>query len=340
MSRQLFLAELSQYLTFVSPKEKEYIISSLTAKFDEVGVQGEPSLLMELGTPMTIAIALKRRKEAGETICPQGGAEEPAAESRESAPAVDVTVPEGPRFVSVVDPKPAEEAEAGPSAQETLVKELLAEEKEAAGANPEAAADITAAPPQAESEVSFTEEEFIPAISSDGAARVIEPAPEGKKLSAGGVVGAVLLSLVVVAVMGLVAAIGALAGYCGGVMFFAGLGTMSTIDDALWMFAIGLALIALGLFLLWLGIWSAIAVIHRLFKGRALPGSGYKKGMSRFTKTMLILALILLLVAVGCGLGGYLGGGYIDTALQNPAALEAIDTLVKGPFSAIFVFFG
>ena len=66
MNRQQFLAELNQYLTFFSPEERAKILSDYTGKFEAAGEASEAALLLEFGTPMIVAIELKRRKESGE----------------------------------------------------------------------------------------------------------------------------------------------------------------------------------------------------------------------------------------------------------------------------------
>lgn len=65
MNKLQFLSELSQYLTFISPEEHALVMDEYNAKFDNAGPEGEAALLVELGTPMMIAISLKRKKEAG-----------------------------------------------------------------------------------------------------------------------------------------------------------------------------------------------------------------------------------------------------------------------------------
>jgi len=77
MNRQQFLAELNQYLTFFSPDERAKIIKEFTAKFDSVGEEGEAALLLELGTPMVVAIDLKRKKESGQPVFSEYGDESP-----------------------------------------------------------------------------------------------------------------------------------------------------------------------------------------------------------------------------------------------------------------------
>ena len=66
MNRQQFLAELNQYLAFFSPEERAKILADYTGKFEAAGEASEAALLLEFGTPMIVAIELKRRKESGE----------------------------------------------------------------------------------------------------------------------------------------------------------------------------------------------------------------------------------------------------------------------------------
>lgn len=359
MSRQQFIAELTQYLTFVTPREKEYIVSALSARFDEAGPQGEASLLMELGTPMSIAIALKRRKESGESICPDAPQETPAPQ--QAAPVPDAPVPEAPLEESpqaeapeetpvprepVID-VPAVEPPPPPSAEETLVKELLAEGEvvieeviveEIRAEDPGADRLSTEPTPDAPE----TEDEMIPAISSSGAAHVLEPVapPPAKKLSPAGAVGASLLSILIALVTLAMAAVGGYCAYAGFTIIMAGLSTMSVITDALWLFAVGFGLTALGMLILWFAIWAAISLIHRLFKGKALAGSGFKAGMKKGWKTVWIIFIVLLVIGIGCGAVSYFTGGYIDLAFANEAAVSAVDRLLALPLSLLSLILG
>ena len=83
MNRQQFLAELNQYLTFFSPEERAKIIAEYTQKFDSVSTEGEAELLLQLGTPMVVAIDLKRKKEAGESIFEESAAEKTNSNTEE-----------------------------------------------------------------------------------------------------------------------------------------------------------------------------------------------------------------------------------------------------------------
>lgn len=348
MSRQLFFAELTQYLTFVTKKEKEFILAALAAKFDEVGPQGEPGFIMELGSPMAIAIALKRRKEAGEPICPPDQECSADQEPDEAAPAEpQEELPQGARFVSLVDPAPTDvqelREEPAPSAEETLVKELLEEEEEASLTKIEA--EPLSEPEIPEEEPSHqepAEEEFIPAISSQGAAPTVE-APEpvpARSMTFGKILGAGFLSLLTVALSLVTAALACTSGYFGATLFFGGFGTLSTPNDALWLMAVGFALLSVGLFLLWLCIWMTIVVIHRLFIGKARAGTPFKLGLRRFNRILLFAALVLLLAGVGCGAGSYFTGGYIDLALKSGPGVKALESIAQGPLKIVFLLLG
>jgi len=388
MNRQLFLAELNQYLAFLSQREREYIITGLAAKFDEAGPQAEPELLMELGTPMSIAIALKRRKEAGESLCPEGfiatGRVVDPEEIKQKAE--QLTKHPGIKGMpSEEEPKKPKE----PTAQETLVKKLLDEERAASGADevenradaiieddqeagfaqagagtaePEVYTEDYVEAPEGEYyeedvvEEEYveetetldyedgyleTEEEYIAGINSDGAARMIDPPTVvKKKLTPGKIVVGSLVSVVVTAVFAVFALLGLMVFYCGLRFAYAGLGTLATLNDALWLFAVGFGLLAVGLLLLWLGIWVPVVIIHRLFVGKAVDGSKFKVGMGQFTRTVMILIVVFLILAVGCGAGSYFNGGYIDIAFKHPAGQYAIERIMNWPVGMLLKLFG
>lgn len=366
MSRDQFLAELTQYLTFVSPADRSRLVSAFAEKFDSVGTAGEAALIMELGTPMSIAIALKRRKEAGELILSDAPAEEAELPPEEPPPRQDeAAVPEPPVEETAL-PEESEEAPTAeaPAVEESVIEENAAEEAplfEAPSTNapveedprPEEILTTEADEPDIPAEeplstddlvnrilaeeaqgadtiaVEFHEEESpaeedfaeeIPAISSAGAARQIEiPKPEPrKKLSAPAAFGASLLSILISAAMLVFAALG---GYLLDLMvnFIIGaLQTLSTTTDALWMFAIGFVLGALGLLILWFSVWVAISLIHRLFFGKADKHTSHRLRLKKVWKTIWIIIIVLLVLGIGCGAAAYFMGGFIDDLYQNP----------------------
>jgi len=385
MNRQLFLAELNQYLAFLSQREREYIITGLAAKFDEAGPQAEPELLMELGTPMSIAIALKRRKEAGESLCPEGFIATGRVVDPEEIKQKAEQLTKHPGIKGMPPEDNGQKKPKEPTAQETLVQKLLDEERAASAAGevesradaiiednqeagfaqagktePEVYAedyvevsegeayedDVVeeeyveeAEPQEYEEEYLETEEEYIAGINSDGAARMIDPPTAvKKKLTPGKIVVGSLVSVVVTAVFAVFALLGLMVCYCGLRFAYAGLGTLATLNDALWLFAAGFGLLAVGMLLLWLGIWVPVVVIHRLFVGKA--AGNFKAGLGKFTRTVMILAAVFLVLAVGCGAGSYFNGGYIDIAFKHPAGQYAIERIMNWPVGMLLKLLG
>lgn len=383
MNRQLFLAELNQYLAFLPQREREYIITGLAAKFDEAGPQAEPELLMELGTPMSIAIALKRRKEAGESLCPEGFIATGRVVDPEEIKQKAEELSKHPGIKGMPSEDDGAKKPKAPTAQETLVKKLLDEERNASEANEvENRADaiieddkdagfaqtVEAEPkpegneeppegeyyeenivgeeyvdetwaPDYEDGYLETEEEYIAGISSDGAARMIDPPTVvKKKLTPGKIVLGSLVSVVVTAVFAVLALLGLMVFYCGLRFTYAGLGTLATLNDALWLFASGFALLAAGLLLVWLGVWVPVVVIHRLFIGKA--EGKFKAGLGQFTRTVMILIVVFLILAVGCGAGSYFNDGYIDIAFKHPAGQYALERILNWPVGMLLKLFG
>lgn len=120
MNKNQFLSELTQYLTFLSPTERAEVISGFSTRFDAVGEAGEAALILELGTPMVIAIDLKRQMEAGKKIV-----EAPAKVPVDEAPPATAELNETEFFdftEEAAPEKPAEAADAPPD--ETAAEEI------------------------------------------------------------------------------------------------------------------------------------------------------------------------------------------------------------------------
>ncbi len=106
MNKNQFLTELNQYLTFLTPAERTEVISGYTAKFEEAGAVGEAALILELGTPMVIAIDLKRQIESGKKVVeapPQKESQNEVSEQETDAPEAE--------FFDFTDEEAAEEVE-------------------------------------------------------------------------------------------------------------------------------------------------------------------------------------------------------------------------------------
>ncbi len=330
MSRQQFLAELTQYLTFVSSGEREQIIAAFNEKFDQVGPAGEAALIMEMGTPMSIAIALKRKKEAGGLVLREDAAEQAQSVEEET---------QAQSYEEDVDSDLA--AAIGEAvAQETadpLPEEVLREEKvefpldaEQSPISESAEADETDVRFEEDEGITETEEVVfaeIPAINSTGAAAQMppsEPAPK-KKLSAGGAIGASLLSIIIIALAAVFAAAG-IYGITAMVNFvIAGLRTMSVLTDALLFIGIGFFLGTIGLLITWLSLQLAISGIHNLFCGKSEEDSGFKLGMKRFRRACLITIITLFVLALVALVVAYVMGGDINELFDNSAFNNLVD---------------
>lgn len=245
MNRPQFLAELNQYLTFFTPEERTALMAIYTRRFDDAGEDGEGSVLVELGTPMRVAIDLKRRQEAGDSF------EE--------------------IFASVTG---TEYAEAPAYNVETDTPETLSDEQTtAAGTGAQAGTETdseesSAVPADTAAETAAENE----GQRADGIFAPEKPAPRKKSIP--GIIGAALLSIVLVAIFLCVAAAGALCITAAGYFIMAGLKSLLALTDALFLFAGGLVLGGSGLLIIWFAIWAAISLIKKLFAVPAKPRVG------------------------------------------------------------------
>lgn len=241
MNRPQFLAELNQYLTFFTPEERTALMAVYTRRFDDAGEGGEGSVLVELGTPMRVAIDLKRRQEAGDSF------EE--------------------IFASVTG---TEYAEAPAYNVETDTPETLSgEQTTAAGTDAQAGTETdseesSAVPADTAAETAADGEGLQ---AEDGDADIFVPEkPAPRKKSIPRIIGATLLSIVLVAIFLCVAAAGVLCITAAGYFIMAGLKSLLTLTDALFLFAGGLVLGGVGLLIIWFAVWSAVSLITKLFR--------------------------------------------------------------------------
>lgn len=225
MNKNQFLSELNQYLTFVTAEERALVMEEYQAKFDHVGEDGEAALILSLGTPMLVAIQLKRLKEAGKAL------------TESEAPAHAPASPAPSRDVEPEDSASVEEAAADDAATEADAGKTKSGDAESG--NDESGGD-EAAP-------SEPEEPF-----------------EKAKPRAGAVISCVLLSLLTV--------IAALAVICVGAYFIIVMGNLLVtalqsfhlLNNALLLFGISFISGAIGIVIVWLGIWAAIRIISKL----------------------------------------------------------------------------
>lgn len=239
MNRQQFLAELNQYLTFFSPEERANIIAAYNERFDAEGPEKEYSLIAELGTPMMTAIDLKRRMEAGERIALACEPEAPEAEPLSEYSVETETEASLDAIAEIQETAPAGlEGEAPVAEAEADPEEVLAEPIYEA--------------PQFKAPVEYQEKK-----------------KPSRKISVGGLIGATLLSLVIVAVFLAISAVGIALLVAMSYLLLTGLKSLLYITDALLLFGGGLVCAALGILIVWFAVSSAIGLISRLFR-RAL----------------------------------------------------------------------
>lgn len=346
MNRQQFVAELSQYLTFVSPEQRNEIIAYYSDRLDQAGPQGEADALAEIGTPMSVAITLKRRLEANELLIPKGeSVESPNLVRFEQKP--EEAVPEAPVFVPEAVPQPAPaqeepaappETEAEPEAPEAEPSENVETEAEASSEaeenaseateeiseeaphNEEDAAEEPAEEPAAEESVS---EEPEPVIEQKAPASAKIPAPSAKKpVTFGRVLGAIgiaIVSIVIVAFFTCIAAAGGVVGESGVEIIISGVTTDGYLTDALMVLAAGAVVFAAGLLITWFAVWAAIALIAsmiRHFNGTPAPE---KSKLKTVWNVVLIILAVCVCVGIICGVVSTVMGGSFSVLSDDPA---------------------
>lgn len=66
MNKQRFLTELRRLLIFMTESDRNLTVNQYAAMFDEAGEQGEQALLEQLGSPTKLAISLSRGYQPGQ----------------------------------------------------------------------------------------------------------------------------------------------------------------------------------------------------------------------------------------------------------------------------------
>ena len=233
MNKQRYLAELQQLLVFMTEEDREQVIRHFGDIFDAAGAEGEAALVEKLGSPTKSAISLSRGYEPG-TIknlpaLPQGfGKPKAALTQTQDDPWGDLPTFEVPAAQEKSEsPARAEDATDG---DEAPAEELPAE-------NPIL---------PVEDEETGEEDEFD------------RPMPLG--------LGVSLLTLILIAIgipvavlflalMAVCVAPGAAVIFGAYLVAVGGLWCLTYMADALLMFGASLLILAIGLLVLWGGIW-------------------------------------------------------------------------------------
>ena len=233
MNKQRYLAELQRLLVFMTEEDREQAIRHFGDIFDAAGEEGEAALVEKLGSPTKSAIGLSRGYEPGSiknlpdlprlTQKPKAALTETQDDPWGDLPTFEV-----------------------PGVKEETVEEAAPEaaEEESPAPRPDAAeAPVPEAPP------AFLEEELAP---------IDRPMPLGLGIS--------LLALILIAIgipvavlflalMAVCVAPGAAVVFGAYLVAVGGLWCLTYMADALLMFGAALLVLAVGLLVLWGGIW-------------------------------------------------------------------------------------
>lgn len=234
MNKQRYLAELQQLLVFMTEEDREQAIRHFGDIFDAAGVEGEATLVEKLGSPTKSAISLSRGYEPGTIknlpVLPQGiGKPKAALTQTQDDPWGDLPTFEVPAMPEGKD-TPAEAAEAADG------EEVPAEE-------------IPAEKPILPVEDEDDEEEED---------EIDRPMPLGLGIS--------LLTLILIAIgipvavlflalMAVCVAPGAAVLFGAYLVAVGGLWCLGFMADAILMFGLAFLILAVGLLVLWGGIW-------------------------------------------------------------------------------------
>lgn len=249
MNRQRFLAELSQLLSFMAEHDRAAFLKEITARFDEVGPEGEYALISRFGTPTVLAVKASRGYKPSELFTP---AEDTAEEPAEQA---DIQPPE---------------AEETPEAIEAPV-----ENEPEVEAETEAEPEVEPEPdPEPEMQPAVPEAVLSELFGADSSREEVKPEPEKKRMPRGRgalialtISGGALLLVLILALAAVVLAPGA-AGIVSAALFgLAGLWASYVITDALFLFGIALVALSLGVLLLFLALWLLVIIIKPLVSG-------------------------------------------------------------------------
>lgn len=247
MNKHQFLAELSQYLSFLSAEDRTRVLEAYSTRFEALEPEQEFALAAELGSPMRVAIELKRRLEAGECIVEKA---EENADPEEDSPLL----------------------EEDSSAEEAIEDEDVAVAEEA----PADELDLYSVETETEEALLYEEtpEADAPAVPAKAPPAENAMRPSGAKLIFA-LIGASLLSILIAAFFLGLAAVGGGFLVAMSHLMIAGLKNLQSLTNALLLFAGGLTCLSLGLVIVWFSVWSAICLIRRIFGDARRTGLRY-----------------------------------------------------------------
>lgn len=269
LNKQRYLAELSRLLVYMSDEDRNEAVRRCGEAFDAAGPEGEADLLADMGSPTKMAIRLSRGYEPGKLpdvipktaiVRPQPAAETPA-DAAELPPEPEVTWTEMPSFE-------LPEGEAPAAAEET----------------PEPAAEPAEAPAEAAMEPAPetpAPADPVPEPIAEQLAEAPPAAPETRTVIERTMplgLGIPLFILVFGALgipLGVLCLALSLLLLCPGcaILFGAyligvgGLWCTAYMADAVLLFGAAFIVLAIGLLVLWLGIWLVVKLFTAYGKG-------------------------------------------------------------------------
>ena len=300
MNKQRYLAELRRLLVFMNEEDRDEAVRRCAEAFDAAGPEGEALLLADMGSPTKMAIGLSRGYEPGRIpdVIPRAAivrpkaaepVEKPSSAEEFLPPEPEITWTELPAFDVTEAEAPAAdtapETSAAPAEVESAPAGESAPEPEAAPAEgpapePEASAE-TAAPAQEPAPEPKKEAPAAAAAPEAPAAAELDEAPGPRTIIERTMplgLGIPLFLLVFVALgipLGLLCLALSLALLVPGcaILFGAyligvgGLWCTAYMADAALLFGAAFIVLAIGLLVLWLGIWLAVKLWTVYVKG-------------------------------------------------------------------------
>lgn len=318
MSRQQFLAELNQYLSFVGPEQRNDIIAYFTEKLEQAGPEHEAEALAEIGTPMSVAITLKRRLEAQEPLIPEHDTR-PSPKLVKFDQENEAEKVETPQSEVYTEPVESMESRKSEQEEEEVEPELAAKEE------PDAVSGKSipevAEPDPSEPEESTSEEESPPEPY------VQKPEPQMEKRSGFGrvlsAIGITILSIIIIALFAGIAAYGVLICESAVEIIISGINAMGYLVHALMILSGGAIILAAGLLVTWFAIWAAISLISAMVrKYNKTPAAENSKLKSLWVVVLIILA-VLVSLGIICGAVSFFMGGDISI-IHNDSAFARI----------------
>lgn len=265
MNKQRFLAELRRLLVFMTPSDRDLTISKYSALFDEAGEEGEAAVLEKLGSPTKLAISLSRGYEPGQLTVETKQREalkkaEAAAKAAKLEHLSDDSYHPGDLDFDldgedVIEDDPV-----------SIIMRSLDDAAEEERPVIEVPDELFEGDDEDEDDYYDEDEDFRPQ----------HPVREGGLLPAGA--GAAVLALILLIVglplavltlgVALVWLIPGAAGIGAALLAaIAALWCLGSIADALLVFGVAFLFLALGLLLLWCGIWLDVRLVGLFVRG-------------------------------------------------------------------------